>query len=218
MRAILCRDIRLAMRSGGSWLLGLVFFILFLSLCGIAFGGKMATLTPLGISLSWLAFIFSALLSAPDIFRSDLADGSLEQFKLSRIGLTKYVIARILSLSFLSFLPLILIIPLIGQFFGLGQSALIGLGLSLIAALPAIAVYTALSGALLCGRQNSGFFSIILAAPLLIPILIFGISAAENIANIGIAAPELRILLGLSLIGFGIGLPAIIAALLANLE
>lgn len=218
MRGVFLRDIRLAMRSGGSWLLGLIFFILFLSLCGIAFGGKMATLTPLGISLSWLAFIFSALLAAPDIFRADLADGSLEQFKLSRIGLTRYVAARLLSLCLLSFVPLIALTPLIGQFFGLDQSALIGLSLSLISGLPAIAIYTALSGALLCGRQNSGFFSIILAAPLLIPILIFGISAADSIPNIGIAAPELRILLGLSLIAFGIGLPAIIAALHANLE
>ena len=45
--ALLARDFKIALRSGGTWLLGLVFFASFLTLAAIALGGKFETLRPL---------------------------------------------------------------------------------------------------------------------------------------------------------------------------
>jgi heme exporter protein B len=90
--------------------------------------------------------------------------------------------------------------------------------LSLLIGLPAITAYVGIAGALLAGRENSSLLSVLLAAPLIIPTLIFGIAAAQSYPQTGVDAAEWRILFGLSLIALAIALPAIIAALLANLE
>ncbi|WP_409433728.1 heme exporter protein CcmB [Litorimonas sp. RW-G-Af-16] len=218
MRAIIARDIKLAMRAGGHWALGLIFFALFLALCGIALGGQLSTLSTLAVPLTWLAFIFSALLSVPQIFRGEMEDGSLAQFKLAGTGMGTLAAAKLVSFTVITLLPLIIMVPLLAQMFGVSGGVIAGLMLSLLIGLPAVTFYMGVSAALLCGRQSGGFLTILLTAPLLIPTLIFGVAAANAFPDFGWAASELRILLGLSLISVALGFPAIIAALSANLE
>ncbi len=215
---IIKRDIKLAARSGGAWSYGLVFMAFFLALCAIALGGKLQTLKDLSIPLIWLSILFASLLSISHIFRQDMEDGTMAQFKLARLSSMTIASAKTLSFALIYLLPLILTTPIWSQFFGLGSAELVGLCLALLIALPAIAIYVAVSGALLCAKQSGGFLAIILTAPLLIPTLIFGIAAAQNFSDAGIAAMEFRILAGLSFISIAIGLPASAAALSANLE
>jgi heme exporter protein CcmB len=66
--------------------------------------------------------------------------------------------------------------------------------------------------------QKGGFLAIFLVAPLLAPILIFGVMAAENFIAVGWAATELRVLAGLSLLSLAVSIPASAAALFANVE
>ncbi|MEP1230857.1 MAG: heme exporter protein CcmB [Litorimonas sp.] len=218
LSTIIRRDMRLAARSGGAWSYGLVFMVFFLALCAIALGGNSQTLKPLSIPLIWLAILFSSLLSISQIFRGDMEDGSLVQLKLS--GLTSMTIASAKTISFalIYLFPLIITTPIWGQLFGLGGVELTGLLMALLVALPAIAVYVAVSGAILCAKQSGGFLAIILTAPLLIPTLIFGVLASQKFSELGLATPELRILTGLSFLSIAIGLPASAAALSANLE
>ncbi len=215
---IIKRDLRLAARSGGAWTYGLVFMVFFLSLCAIALGGNLQTLKPLAIPLIWLSILFASLLSISQIFRDDMEDGSLAQFKLSGLSSIGVASAKTISFALIYLFPLIITTPIWGQLFGLGGADLSGLLIALLAALPAIAVYVAVSGAILCAKQSGGFLAIILTAPLLIPTLIFGIMAAQKFPEIGLAVAELRILAGLSFISIAIGLPATAAALTANLE
>ena len=215
---IITRDLRLAARSGGAWAYGLIFMLFFLALSAIALGGDTQTLTPLSIPLIWLAILFASLLSISQIFRNDMEDGTLAQMKLAGLSSMTIASAKTVSFALIYLLPLIITTPIWGQFFGLSGSGLAGLTLALLLALPAIAMYVAVSGALLCSRQSGGFLAIILTAPLLIPTLIFGVAAAQSFPQAGLAAAEFRILAGLSFVSIAIGLPATAAALTANLE
>ena len=218
MRALIFRDVRLALRSGGGWILGAVFMGAFLSLCAIALGGQLSALRPLATPLIWLSLLFSMLLSFSTIFQNDFRQGVLHQILLTETSLLKLVLAKWIGFLLLGFLPLFFIIPLIGQFFGLTTTSLIALMVSLALAAPAMAAYVTLAGAILCGKQSAGFLAVLIVMPFLVPLLIFGVDATQSFITEGWDAIEIRILLGLSLLSIAIGLPASIAALRANLE
>jgi len=218
MRALLLRDIRLALRSGGGWVLGTIFMAAFLSLCAIALGGQLSVLRPLATPLIWLSVLFSMLLSFSTIFQNDFQQGVLHQILLTPTSLLKLILAKWVSFLVIGVLPLFIIIPLVGQFFDLSGTALLALMISLGLAAPALAAYVTLAGAILCGKQSAGFLAVLIVMPFLIPLLIFGVDATQSFLVEGWPAVEIRILGGLSLLSIAIGLPASIAALRVNLE
>jgi len=216
--AIIKRDLTLALRSGGAWLYGLFFFVIFIALTAIALGGSLNLMRPLAPAIIWLAIIFSAVLSFPSIFQSDFQDGNLAQFKLSGVSLIGICTAKAISFATLSILPLLLAALLAALLFDMSGPTLAGTLLSVAMAIPALAIYGVLASAILAGRQGGGFLIVLITTPFLIPLLIFGIEAVESYTITGLLAPELRVLIGLSLIAIAVGLPAASAALKANLE
>jgi len=203
----------MAMRSGGAWLMGLVFFAVFLSLSAIALGGEFKTLRPLAPALIWLAVVFSLLFSFEHLFSDDANDGSLEHIKLSGMPMHTYVVAKICAHWLLSILPLILALPLAGLMFDLPVSLLGGLFLSIILASPALVCYGAFSGACLVGFKGGGFLLVLLTIPLVVPVLIFALGGVISYGDAGLFASEFQALLGISLIAAAIGIPATAAAL-----
>jgi len=216
--AVVKRDLKLAFRSGGAWLYGVFFFVIFIALSAIALGGSLNVMRPFAPALIWLAVILSTLLSFPAIFQNDYEDGNIAQFKLSGFSLINLCIAKAISFGIISIIPLICAIPLASVIFDLPSLTITGLILSLLIAAPAIIIYGLLSSAILAGRQGGGFLMVLITTPFLIPLLIFGIEAIEGFKQSGFAALEFRVLLGLSLISCAIGIPAAAAALNTNLE
>lgn len=216
--AILSRDIRLAFRTGGSWILGAVFMAVFISLCAIALGGQMSELRRLGSALLWLAIVFSMLLSFATIFQADFRQGTLTQIYLSGTSPLTVVLAKWAAFLCLGFLPLFVVTPIMSTFLGLNGKALLATLLALSFAAPALAAYVTLAGAIFCGRTGAGFLAVLLVTPFLVPLLIFGLEASQGFLNQGWSAVELRLLAGVSLLSIAVGLPASAAALRVNLE
>lgn len=216
--AILKRDLLLAWRSGGNWIMGTVFMAAFLSLCGIALGGQMSELRRLGTALIWLGILFSMLLSFSTIFQSDFRQGSLTQIMLHGVSPLTVSLAKWTSFLIIGFLPLFIVTPLMASLFGLSGSAIMATLLTLAISAPALAAYVTMAGTVLCARTGAGFLAVILVMPFLIPLLIFGLDASQSFTVEGWSAVEIRILAGLSLLSIAIGLPASAAALRANLE
>lgn len=216
--AIIKRDMTLAFRSGGAWLYGLIFFAVFIALCAIALGGSLNVMRPFAPALIWLAVIFSAMLSFPAIFRSDYDDGTLAQFKLSGISLLSLCTAKAISFTLLSILPLIIATPISALFFDLEPIAVTAIVIALLLAAPALSCYGTAAAAILAGRQSGGFLVVLMTMPFIVPLLIFGVGAVPSYEAQGFKALELRVLIGLSLIGISVGLPAAAAALKAQLE
>jgi len=212
------RDIQIALRSGGAWLMGLVFFAVFLSLSAIALGGEFTVLRPLAPALIWLAMVFSLLFSFEHLFTDDARDGSLEHIKLSGMSMTAYVLAKVCAHWLLSILPLIIALPMAALLFDLQTPTLIGLFVSMMVASPALVCYGAFSGACLVGFKGGGFLLVLLTIPLVIPVLIFAVSGATSYSEVGLFALEFQALAGISLIASAIGIPAAAAALNVIME
>ena len=98
------------------------------------------------------------------------------------------------------------------------QQEEIGLMLSLCCALPGLAGFTALAGAVTAAQSKGGFLAIFISGPLLIPLLIFGTAATYGYVDSGLATPALRVTLGLSLLSLAISIPASAAAFLHLFE
>ncbi len=216
--ALIARDIKLAWRSGGAWLLGVMFFVLFITFCVIAVGAEPNRLSALGPAFIWLALLFATLLSFGDIFSEDLTDGTLEQLILAGMSPLAISAAKAVAFIVLSLGPVFILLPIIGTMLGLSVGQLAGLALSVIFAAPALAAYGVMAGALMARRGKGGFLIILISAPFLIPVLIFGLAAVDSGARFGIGAYEFRALAGLGLIALAVGLPAAAAALSANIE
>ena len=218
MNALILRDLKLAWRSGGAWLLGVIFFGLFITFCVIAIGADPARISEFGPAFIWLALLFATLLSFGDVFSEDLSDGTLEQLMLAGLTPIEIAAAKAVSFAVLTLGPIFIVLPIAGVMMGVSVTAIAGLALSMVFAAPAFAAYGVMAGALMARRGRGGFLIILISAPFLIPVLIFGLAAVDSYVSFGILAFEFRALAGLGLIGLAVGLPAAAAAMRANIE
>jgi len=215
---IIKRDLHRAARSGGNWAFGLIFMTIFLALSAIALNGDMSILREVGRALIWLAIIFASLLSVDKIFAEDLRDGTTGQLWLSGMSYLSQATAGMMSFALIYLFPLILSAPILSLLFGLENDTIAGLFIALLCAMPGLAAFTALAGALTGAYGKSGFLAIIITAPLLVPIVIIGLAASQAFAVTGIAAIEYRALIGLSLLALALSIPASAAALSVNTD
>jgi len=213
MGAIFRRDLRLAARGAAGTGLSLAFMALFILLSGIALGGSKPALGP---GLLWLAATLSALLGLDRFYKVDQQSGALAQMSLAGVSDLSIATAKCLSFALTGLLPLILAAPFLALLMEMSGAAITGTVLSLLIGAPAIIAYASVTAALLSGQRGGGVLAVILTAPLLIPVLIFGTEAATVFAVDGLGAVQFRILAGLSFIALALGLPASVAALAAN--
>ncbi|MGB6229972.1 MAG: heme exporter protein CcmB [Litorimonas sp.] len=211
--AILRRELTLAARGASGMGLSLAFMALFVLLCGLATGGMQPDLGP---GLIWLAVTLSALLGLDRLYQPDQETGALAQMHMAGASGTQIAVGKALAHFFTGLLPLIVAAPFLSLLLGMSGVSIAGTVLSLLVGAPAIVAYTSVTAALLAGQRGAGVLAVILTAPLLIPVLIFGTEAATAFAEGGLAAVQFRILAGLSFIALALGLPATVAALAAN--
>ena len=75
MIALLRRDLRLAVRAGGGFGLGLAFFLIVVILVPFAVGPEAAVLSRIAPGIFCVAALLAALLSLDRIFALDFEDG-----------------------------------------------------------------------------------------------------------------------------------------------
>ncbi|MEE9346777.1 MAG: heme exporter protein CcmB [Robiginitomaculum sp.] len=216
--ALIKYELRLALKGGGAWLHGVLFFFLFSTLCAIALGGHKSVLAPIAPALIWLAVIFALLLAFESLFQEDASDGTLEQLSLSGLPMIAAAGAKLISHWILTVLPLLLFIPAIGYGFGLSGIKIAGLFNAVLIGSPALIIYGSFASACLIGYRSAGLLIILLTVPLIVPTLIFGLSAVDSFGASGIMGAPFKALAGISLVSIGLGLPAISAALNTYLE
>lgn len=213
IRALLIRDLRLAARGASGSGLALAFMALFVLLCGLALGGSQPALGP---GLLWLAATLSALLGLDRYYQPDQQIGALAEMHLAGVSGISIAVGKCLTIALTGLAPLIIVSPFLALLLGMEGPAIIGTIISLLIGGPAIIAYASVTAALLAGQRGGGVLAVILTAPLLIPVLIFGTEAAVAFPTDGLAAVQFRILAGLSFIALSLGLPATVAALAAN--
>ncbi len=183
IRALLLRDMRLAMRAGGSAALALAFFAAVATLVPLGVGADMKLLARVAAGVLWVAAVLAALLSLDRLFQSDFEDGSLDVIALSPLSLETVAAAKIAAHWLTTGLPLTLLSPLLGLMFGLPAPAIAMLTLSLLVGTPSVSALGAIGAGLTLSIRRGGLILPLLVLPLLAPAVIFGAGAVQGVLD-----------------------------------
>jgi heme exporter protein B len=217
--SLMLRDMRLAMRVGGGALMGALFFLIVVVMAPFALGPDLNLLARIGPAILWLGALLASLLALDRLFATDYEDGSLDLLMMAPMPLELAVAAKAIAHWLTTGLPLVLIAPLLGLMLNVELSATGTLMLTLLAGTPALTFIGLIGAALSVALRRGGLLLAVLVLPLTIPVLIFGVAAAEA-AIVGPArfGPPFTILCALSLGSFVLGPYAAAAALRYGLE
>jgi heme exporter protein B len=217
--ALLARDMRLSVRVGGGALMGALFFLIVVSMMPFAIGPDLNLLAKIGPAILWLGALLASLLSLDRLFATDYEDGSLDLLMMGRMPLELAVAAKAIAHWLTTSLPLVIITPVLGLMLNVEMSTMGWVSLTLLAGTPALTFIGLIGAALSVTLRRGGLLLAVLILPLTIPVLIFGVSAA-NAAIVGPTpfGPPFTILCALSLASFVLGPIAAAAALRHGLE
>jgi heme exporter protein B len=212
--ALIARDLKLAARVGGSGALGLVFFLMLVTLVPFALGPDLNLLARIGPAILWLAAVLATLIGLDRLFQADEEDGSLDLMLASSLPLELVVLAKVLAHWLTTGLPLALAAPLFGLLVALTPTTMLAMVATLLVGTPALTFVGAVGAALTASIRRGGLILAVLVAPLMIPTLIFGVSSvsAASGGTVPFATP-LLVLLALSLAAAVLGTIGSAAAL-----
>ncbi|KAJ54573.1 heme transporter [Actibacterium mucosum KCTC 23349] len=174
MIAVLLRDLKLAIRAGGGFGLGLAFFLIVVVLVPLAVGPETATLSLIAPGILWIGALLACLLSLDRIFALDFEDGSLDLMATSPLPLEGVVVMKALAHWITTGLPLTLAAPVLAILLNLPTQAFGWLMISLVLGTPALSMIGAFGAALTVGLKRGGLLLSLLVLPLYVPTLIFG--------------------------------------------
>jgi heme exporter protein B len=219
LTAILLRDMRLAVRVGGGALIGVLFFLIVVTLIPFAIGPDLMLLARIGPAILWLGALLATLLALDRLIAMDHEDGSLDLILMARVPLEVALAAKALAHWLTTGLPLVIAAPLLGLLLNLDPAATGAVALTLAAGTPALTFIGLIGASLTVALRRGGLLLAVLVLPLTVPVLIFGVAAA----NAAIVGPmpfgtPFSILCALTLISIVIGPFAAAVALRQGLD
>jgi heme exporter protein B len=206
LSALLLRDLRLAVRLGGGALVGVLFFLIVVTLVPFAVGPDLALLTRIGPAMLWLGALLATLLGLDRLLASDHEDGSLDLLFTGRMPLELALATKAFAHWLTTAVPLVLAAPVLGVLLNLDPSSTAAVAITLLVGTPALTFIGLIGAALTVGLRRGGLLLAVLILPLNIPVLIFGVAAssAATAATVPFRGP-LLILCALSLMSLVLG-------------
>jgi len=198
VKALLIRDLRLAIRAGGGFGLGLAFFLIVVVLVPFGVGPEGAVLQRIAPGILWVAALLAALLSLDRIFALDAEDGALPLIATAPLPLEGVALAKAAAHWLTTGLPLTLAAPVLGLLLNLAPTAFPWLLASLALGTPALSVIGTFGAALTVGLRRGGLLLSLIVLPLYVPTLIFGAEAVRRGAEGLDAVTPLMLLAGIT--------------------
>ncbi len=180
MRAVIARDVRLAVRAGGGFGLALAFFLIVTVLVPLGVGPRADLLTAIAPGILWLGALLAVLLSLDRVFALDREDGSLDALAVSPLPLEALVFAKSVAHWLTTGLPLTFAAPLFALMLGLPAAGQPWLLLTLGLGTPALSMIGSFGAALTVGLKRGGLLLSLLVLPLYVPTLVFGAEAVRR--------------------------------------
>ena len=218
MRALLIRDVRLAVRAGGGFGLGLVFFLMVAVLVPLGVGPEGALLGRIAPGILWVGALLACLLSLDRLFALDFEDGSLDLLATAPIPLEGVVAVKALAHWLVTGLPLTCASPVLALLLNLAPAGYVWLVVALLLGTPALSVIGAFGAALTVGLKRGGLLLSLLVLPMYVPTLIFGAEAVRRGAGGLQVATPLLLLAGITAGSLALLPFASAAAIRANLR
>ncbi|MEL6478205.1 MAG: heme exporter protein CcmB [Pseudomonadota bacterium] len=217
-RALLGRDLNLALRLGGGGGVAVAFFVLTAVLVPLGVGKEAGLLGRVAGGVLWIAALLAALLSLDRMFQADHEDGTLDQLMIAPIPLEQVVLVKATAHWLTTGLPMTAIAPLLGLMLSLPLEALPALVIGLGVGTPALSLIGAIGASVTVGVRRGGLLLSILVLPLYIPSLVFGARAVEQARVALDPTPALLLTGAISLFAAAIAPFAAAAALRINLR
>ena len=177
-------------------------------------GPDLNLLARIGPGILWIAAVLATLIGLDRLFQADEEDGSLDLLTGAPAPLELLVLAKVTAHWLTTGLPLALATPLFGLLVALSPTGMAATSLTLLVGTPALTFIGAVGAALTASIRRGGLILAVVVLPLMVPTLIFGVSAAD--AALGGTVPfatPLAILGALSLVAGVVGTLAAAAAL-----
>ncbi|MGB8816981.1 MAG: heme exporter protein CcmB [Rhizobiaceae bacterium] len=181
MSALISRELRLALRAGSGALTGLLFFLAVVAVIPFGVGPDMKLLARIGPAILWVGALLASLLGLDRLFQIDREDGSLDLMTAGQdfIAIASTVFAKALAHWLVTILPLVIAAPLLGLIMNMEPLAIGAATLTLLAGTPAVTFIGAVGAAITVSLPRGGLLVSVLILPLVIPVLIFGVSATQ---------------------------------------
>ena len=195
--AILSRELRLSMRYGADTLAALLFFLLIVSLFPFAIGPAPETLGRMAPGIIWVSALLSAFLSLDRLFGADFEDGSLDQLLLSGVPGIGIASAKTLAHWIVTGLPLMLAAAPLAVMLRMPEEAIPALLAGLLPGTALLSLFGGMGAAIVVGARRAGMLLPLLVLPLVTPVLIFGVAAADAAATGQSPRPHLLLLAAL---------------------
>ena len=198
MKALLIRDIRLALRAGGGFGLGLAFFLIVIVMVPFAVGADTGLLSKIAPGVLWIGALLACLLSLDRLLALDFEDGTLDLLATAPLPIEAALSVKALAHWITTGLPLVIAAPVLGVLMNLPTQGYGWLVLSLLLGTPALSVIGTFGAALTVGINRGGLLLSLLVLPLYVPTLIFGAEAARRGAVGAEVSTPLLLLAGIS--------------------
>lgn len=186
MIALLIRDLRLSIRAGGGFGLGLAFFLIVSVLVPFGVGPEAAILARIAPGILWVGALLACLLSLDRIFQLDYEDGTLDLLATAPLPMEGAVAVKALAHWLVTGLPLTLAAPVFGNLMNMAAPGHWWIFVTLLIGTPALSMIGAFGAALTVGLKRGGLLLSLLVLPLYVPTLIFGAEAAAR-GSVGLA-------------------------------
>src|SRR5258706_10901508 len=111
-KALVCRDLNLALRRRADVATALLFFVIVASLFPLGIGAEPNLLRAIAPGVIWVAALLASMLSLGRLFADDYADGTLEQMLLGAAPLSVVAAAKAFTHWLVSGLALVPVAPL----------------------------------------------------------------------------------------------------------
>lgn len=187
LRALIKRDLQLAIRQGGSTMQSVLFFLMIGMIVPFGVGADKGQLGDIAPGIIMVAAVLALLLTLDRLFQADFEDGSLEGLLVLGPAVELTCLAKGIAHWVGSGLPLVIAAPFMGLILGLPLSAYPVMIGTVILATIALSFIGMIGAGLTVGIRRGGLLLSLLVIPLYVPIVIFGAGAIRAVSVLELA-------------------------------
>jgi heme exporter protein B len=194
---LIVRDLALAARSPGQWLLPMLFFLLVGLLHPFALGPEATQLRRIAPGIAWTAALLASLIPVGTLYAADRADGTLDQLGVRGVAMETLAAARLFALWLAFSVPILCALAPVLLFLGGDFTVLPRLVPALALGGAGLAALAGVAGALTVGARGGSGLVALVVLPLALPLLIFG-SRPDAPGALGLLAAATLLLLAIA--------------------
>ena len=172
------REIILHWRQKNACVNSCLFFLMIVMFFPLTLPPNSQILHTIAPGLLWIAILLALFISSERLFQQEYEDGVIEQWIVSGIPVSIFILAKILTNWLINITPMLLFVPIFTLLFNFTIHETSIIILNLIVGTPTILSLCALAASFGTGIKNNGVLMAIVVLPLTLPILIIGSTPA----------------------------------------